>query len=191
MRIKKIITVTLFLIGGLTLTATVRAEGGGVLTKNDAVTVNIKFQPIQSITVNSGQKVVDIVYETKEDYNKGVSVTKDDHLTLFSTGGFVVSVASDGDFIKHEGKGASFISAKDVVIEAAIGSNTTIGTFTKAPLSTGGETLISADKGGSSLKYNITYNNTAGANDRYINHYFHDDAESVYTAKVTYTITTN
>jgi len=41
---------------------------------NDVVTVNLKFQPIQSIVVNSDQKTVDLLYATTTNYANGVSV---------------------------------------------------------------------------------------------------------------------
>ena len=191
MRANRIVSSLLLIICGLLSIATATAEGGATSATSDQVTLSIKFQPIQSIVVTPGQKEVDIIYTSEEDYSHGVSVTKKDHLTVFSTGGFVVSVASDEYFMKQGSSGAAFILAKDVVVEAATGSNTTIGTFTDASLSTGGKTLITADKGGSALKYDITYNNTAGADNEYINHYYHGDEQSVYSATVTYTIATN
>lgn len=160
-----------------------------IAQKADQVVVNIKFKPVQSIVVNSSQKHVDLVYRDKDNYANGVTSTQADHLEVFSTGGFAISVKTDGDFVRSN---SGTIDANDVTVKAAFGSNTTIGTFTDAILSTTENTLITADKGGAALKYNITYDNTAGANNNYINKYIHSDSPaSIYTTTVTYTIITN
>jgi hypothetical protein len=157
---------------------------------SDNVTVNIKFKPIQSIVVNSTQKTVDLVYATKNDYADGVSAEMLNHLEIFSTGGFIVTANTDGDFTRTAG---GSISAADVILKATQGTDTSIGSFTNVELSTNPATLITATEGGTALKYNVTYDNTAaGAGNNYINNYIHPDSpESVYTAKVTYTIATN
>jgi hypothetical protein len=135
-------------------------------------------------------QIVDLVYEDKDDYANGVSAEMLDHLEVFSTGGFIVTANTDGDFTRTAG---GSIDADDVTVKADFGTDTSIGSFTNVPLSTTPTTLITATEGGTTLKYNVTYDNTAaGAGNNYINNYIHPDSpESVYTAKVTYTIATN
>jgi hypothetical protein len=40
---------------------------------------------------------------TLQNYQEGVSVNMDDHLEVFSTGGFEVKVKTDGDFTREAG----------------------------------------------------------------------------------------
>ena len=161
-------------------------------SKSATTTLNIKLQPIQTIIVNGNQTEVDIVYNTKNKYNNGVSVTEKDHLQVFSTGGFTVSVKSGGDFINTKG---GSIDAKDVLVSATEGTKSNEGSTEYAPatgLKTSSNNLITSNQGGRDLTFNVTYNNAAGKSDNYINKYFaKDGTESVYTAIVTYTIAAN
>lgn len=193
MKTKKFFSVAALIICGMVCVSSANANtsSGGTSARSEPVTVNIKFTPIQSITVNPDQSKVNLEYNSVNDYELGVSQKKENHLTVFSTGGFVVSVKSDGNFKKQGGSGASSIDASDVRIEAERGSETELGNFTSVTLSESEKALITSAKGGNKLNYNITYNNKAGANYKYIDMYFDDDATSVYTATVTYTIATN
>lgn len=193
MRTNNFFSIAALVICGLVCFSNVKAStpaGGTSIATSDPVTVNIKFKPIQSIVVNSSQKTVDLEYITKDDYANGVSVTKDDHLEVFSTGGFIVSVASNGDFMESDNAETSKIDAAEVTIVAKNGSETNNGQFEQVTLSTAPTQLISSNTGGTKLNYSITYNNQAGANNKYINKYMHNDVETVYTAEVTYTIAT-
>jgi hypothetical protein len=187
MRTKNILSIAALIICGLVCVNSVKAQ------TSDNVTVNIKFTPIQSIVVNSAQKTVNLVYATKDDYANGVSAEMLNHLEIFSTGGFIVTVKASGNFTRTTGD--DIIPAGDVLVSATLGEDTSIGTPADATgLTTiGGKTLITADEGGRALKYNVTYDNiAAGKSDAYINKYIHGDSpESIYTATVTYTITTN
>lgn len=186
---KNFFSIAALIICGLVCVNSVKAEG--TPSKTDNVTLNIKFKPVQSITVNPAQKTVDLKYYTLENYRDGVSTKMDDHLTVFSTGGFVVSVSTTTDkFVRSAG---GEIPVSDITVTAENGT-TTNSTFTpeEVSLSIAPKALITTNAGGNELKYNITYNNTvAGKDYNYINNYIHPDAESVYTATVTYTIATN
>jgi hypothetical protein len=178
MRTKNILSIAALIICGLVCVNSVKAQ-------TSDVTVSIKLTPIQSIVVNSAQKTVDLVYAREDDYAYGVSAEMPDHLEVFSTGGFEVKVSADGDFTRKE-TGGGTISAEHVKVIATRGTSTEIGSVA---LSTNPATLITATEGGRALKYNVTYDNTAGANDAYINEYKKADGTvSVYTAKVIYTI---
>jgi capsular polysaccharide biosynthesis protein len=63
------------------------------VTPTATVNLNVKLNAIQSITASAS--IVDLEYKTIEDYNTGVKSPQVDHLTVYSTGGFVVKVASD------------------------------------------------------------------------------------------------
>jgi hypothetical protein len=184
MRTKNILSIAALIICGLVCVNSVKAQ----TQTSDNVTVNIKFKPIQSIVVNpaADHQTVDLVYATKNDYANGVTAKRNNHLEIFSTGGFIVTANTDGDFTRTADR---FISAADVKVIATNGAGTNNGKFTEVALSTTPKTLITATKGGRALKYNVTYDNTAGASDAYINKYKKaDGTESVYTATVIYTI---
>lgn len=181
MRTKNILSIAALIICGLVCVNSVKAQ----TQTSDNVTVNIKFTPIQSIVVNPAahHQTVDLVYATKDDYAYGVTAERNNHLEIFSTGGFEVKVSTDGDFTRTAG---GTIDADDVTVTASTDNET----FTGVALSTNPATLITATEGGTALKYNVTYDNTAGADNVYINNYIYNESESVsvYTATVTYTI---
>lgn len=159
----------------------------------DQVTVNLKFQPVQSIVVKSDTKVVNLVYANKTDYSNGKSATVNDHLEIFSTGGFVVTVKADNDFTSTS-TGAVAIPAEHVKVKATKGSGNNNdygeGGLAEVTLSTSPQNFIASETGGTGLKFNVIYDNYGGAGNAYIDKYIHNDAETVYTATVTYTIAT-
>ncbi len=172
MKLKNFLSIAAFIICGLVCVNSVKADAPAAGTTNtDKVTVNIIFKPIQTIQVNSGQKTVDLVYQSKENYNEGVSSEQADHLTVFSTGGFTVNVKSDGNF--KRGDGANVIPAGDVKIIATEGTKKGVATFTPQALTEGDTPIISSSKGGRDLTYNIKYDNTADG--------FGDKAQVTYT----------
>ena len=184
----------------LCLLAILTLFASSVKAQSDAgsVTVNIIFRPVQTITVSPEQKVIDLSYNTVDDHQDGVSVTVDNHLTVFSTGGFLVSVEATSDHFTRLG-GSETIPVSDVVIRPTGGSDGSdsgssgSGTvFSDAILSSSPAPLITSDKGGRDLKYDITYDNSvAGSAQHYINRYESSDgAATVYTSNITYTITT-
>ncbi|MCE5227569.1 MAG: hypothetical protein LLG05_17130 [Porphyromonadaceae bacterium] len=192
MKRKNLFFVSALILLGLATVNSVKAQN---ITANATATVNIKIKPVMSIVVRytSGSSV-DLVYATKEAYESGVRVTIDDHLKVFSTGGFIVTVKTDGKF-KRGGVDEGAINASDVIVSATAGSNVKDGvTYSAAAGLTStdpGNTLITATKGGRDLTYDVTYDNTAGKDDKYIDNYIDEDDidGSVYTAQVTYTIT--
>ena len=153
------------------------------------VNVNIKLYKVQSISVSTAS--VDLEYKTESDYTGGVTKEVGDHLNVFSTGGFVVQVKSDGDFMKGSSES---IAANSVQVIASDGSKKPTGTLVYAPnlmLSTTKTALITSQKGGSDLKFKISYK--GGKGDDYIvdRFKFTDGDPNIYTAKVTYEIVPN
>ncbi|HBG59014.1 MAG TPA: hypothetical protein DDX07_13475 [Porphyromonadaceae bacterium] len=164
----------------------------GAQSHSDAVTVNIRFFPVQTIAVQTTQKSTDLMYASTEDYEQGVSVTHDDHLTVCSSGGFQITVAADGAYFTRVG-GSETIPLGDVIVRAADGSYSRPHTrYTETPLSSTPSSIIESENGGKDLKYNVTYDNRiAGSAQNYIDkHVKSDGVETVYKANVTYTITT-
>lgn len=176
MRTSNFFSIAALVICGMVCVNSVKGEGSGATS--NPVTVNLKFKPVQSIVVNPGQETVDLVYATKEDYLNGVSKKMEDHLTVFSTGGgFVVSVKAENENFVRTSDGGGTIPVDDgggtipvdhVILSAeegssAEGGSTTNPEFTPVTLSTTFTPLITSNAVGNELKYNVTYDNTAGS----------------------------
>lgn len=153
---------------------------------NDKVSLNIVLYPIQTIVVNSNQKVLDLEYLSEEDYQSGVSTNQADHLTIYSTGAFNVNVESVDD--KMMGKDKN-IAVSDIKITASKGSNNNLPSVEYAAnvlLSAAAASLVRSKTGGVDQTFDVMYE--AAGDDKYINHYDVDDSPTVFTTTVTYSI---
>jgi len=157
--------------------------------RTDAATLNVILNPIQTLMVNSAQKTVDLEYKNKGDYANGVTSEQADHLTIYSTGAFAITVQSASNDIEKviAGKTQS-ISASTIKIKASKGSSNSLGgaSYSSVSLSTKPTDLISSGTGGVEKNFNVTYSGM-GANG-YVNIYFNDEKPTVYTTTVTYAI---
>ncbi len=165
----------------------------GTAPVTDNLSLNIRLRPIQTIEVATSQKLVNIDYITRADYENGVASTQPNHLTIYSTGGFVVSVSSSEDYIENnysvESKANETINATGITVKASDGTNPLTGVLysaSGAPLSKEGAVLFSKGSGGVDKNFNITY--TAANLDAYIDKQVNGEIETVYTTTVTYTI---
>ncbi len=163
----------------------------------DNVTLNLKFKPVQTITVNPVQETVDFLYQTEADYADGVTLAaKTKHLKVFSTGGFQVDVKTSGtDFTS--GNTAVTIPVSDVSVKAtaSAGNNKTYASIGSAvSLSASDQMIIQSNGGGRDLEFDVEYDNTADAADAYIDGYkssqVDGDGATVFTTTLTYSITT-
>lgn len=152
------------------------------------VTLNVKLNPIQTLLVNPSQNTVDLEYYTVADYEQGVTSTQNDHLTIYSTGGFQVKVKSAGSQLLTNTPGpAGNINANTIQILPSAGSDVLNGvSYTPDYLSAEDRTIIASTTGGVDKKFNIEYKG-AGA-DAYLNHYVAGQNPTIYTTQVTYTI---
>ena len=158
---KRLFTITLFCI----MLFSIQAQ------QSDNVTLNIILRPIQTITVNPLQKTVDLVYDSVDKYEQGNSSRQTEHLEIFSSGGFAVQVS-----------GTSFEMDGDIkIIADPVQPNPTYS-FTSVDLNQTPTDLIVGGRGGRQ-KFNVTYDNSGGANK-----YF-DKEYKTYTSEITYTIT--
>lgn len=158
---------------------------------SDRVSLNIRFLPVQTITVNPSQKSIELVYATTNDYEKGVSAEYNDHLTVFSNGGFQVNVAAN-DVSFEEQNSDRTLPLSDMVISAYNGSgNVSVYEFSNVVLSPDQNTLITSEKGGRDLNYNVIYDNSvAGSSGIYKDSYSTSgNTESIFSVEITYTIT--
>lgn len=188
-----LLIVALFSVNG------VMAEGPSDYLSNrvfsDAVTVNLKFVPIQSIQVNPNQNTIDFVFDSPTDYTNGLvaeekTQTKTDHLTVYHSGPFNVKVKSSG-FVNN---GETLAETNHVNITAKIGTNSAVTTadvtYKEVSLAaTDGADFINSTKGGMGFTFDVTYDHV-GDITRYINHNF-NSTEKTYVATVTYEISSN
>lgn len=163
-------------------------SGMALAQKTASATLNVNLYPIQTIVI--GGNIVDLEYKSKEDYSKGVTKTMNDHLTVYSTGGFAVKVKSENEnLVFTKGSTTDNIAANTINLEASAGSGNSLSSYKfneKVALNTEAKPLFSSTVGGTDLKFNVAYNGK-GNND-YVNKYYNVENPNVYTTTVTYTI---
>ena len=188
-----LLIVALFSVNGVMAQAP--SAYGGNRVSSDAVTVNLKFAPIQSIQVNPNQKEINFVFDSPTDYTNGLAAgektqTQTDHLTVYHSGPFNVKVKSSG-FVNN---GETLAETNHVNITAKIGTNSAVTTadvtYKEVSLAaTSGADFISSPIGGMGFTFDVTYDHV-GDITKYINHDF-DSTEKTYVATVTYEIFSN
>ena len=192
-QIKTILFLTSYLFAPLlsvfTLFAQTTTLGEGVFS--DLVSLNIVLSPLQSIVVNPTQKVVNFVYENADDYKEGVIHELADHLKINSSGGFEVRVVSAHKRFQRKDGGKSLF-ASDVSVTASEGSKVnSTEVFSTVSLDNKALKVISSSDGGSELKYNVTYDNSVGGNDNYLNEFVYkanagSGVETIFSTEITY-----
>lgn len=162
-------------------------SGMALAQKTASATLNVKLYPIQTILIGT-DNTVNLEYQTKEDYSNGVTKTMNDHLIVYSTGGFAVNVKSDDENLVFTKDGKTDkIDVKTINLVATLGSGNESGsTFKEVTLDKSDKNLISSTVGGTNLKFNVAYSGTGG--NAYVNKYNNVENPTVYTTTVTYTI---
>lgn len=168
--------------------ATVFTFNANAQSDYDQVTLNVRLYPIQTIVVNAGQKTVNLDYITVENYSDGVSLEQQDHLSVYSTGGFAVNVKSSSSTLESiHNDVTENINASDIKVTPALGTSALSGsTLNAINLTDQNQVLISNSIGGVDKTFNITYE-AAGA-DAYVNKYFDVENPTTYSTYVVYTI---
>lgn len=192
-RLKTIFTLVFFTFTmGMSFAQTLPLAAKKATSITDDVSLNVRLSPIQTIEVLTSQKIVNIDYVTRADYEKGVATTQANHLKIYSTGGFIVSVSTLNDYIENNYSVSSgskeMINASGITIRASDGSNPLSGVLysTNVPLSKEGSVLFSKGTGGIDKNFNITY--TAENLDAYVNKQVNGEVETIYNTTVVYTI---
>ncbi|MFA5555181.1 MAG: hypothetical protein WDA68_11605 [Phycisphaerae bacterium] len=178
---KKFILFAAILFAGVSV---VKADGP---TASADATLNVRLYPLQTIVVNPAQNNINLDYVTVANYNDGVSSLQADHLKIYSTGAFIVQVASANNDITRAG-GTETISASTIKVKAEEGTTNPLTgqTMAEVGLSTTPTNLINSGTGGVDKNFNITY---SGLDlNGYVNNYFNDENPTVYSTTVTYTI---
>ena len=154
--------------------------------QTDQVELNVRLYPIQTIVVNATQKPVNLDYTTAAHYTDGVSLAQPNHLKIYSTGGFTVTVASSTATLTNS---INSIPSSDITITPTAGTTNTLAgaTLTAKTLGTTGTTIIDSSVGGFNKNFDIKYAAKGGG--AYINNYTAAQGTSaVYTTNVIYTI---
>src|SRR5690554_882225 len=125
---------------------------GGLFAQTTAnATLNLKINSFQSINVAGN---INLEYRSIEDFSSGVETTMQDHLSVFSTGGFVVYVKAASDLIN----GSEIIEAEKIKITASKGSISTLSPiFTPVNLKTSPQALIKSSDGAPTDRFSVTY----------------------------------
>lgn len=177
---KKLVIASLVVLCGITAQA----------QKSDNVTLNVRLNPIQTLVVNSLQKEVNLDYTTKEHYNQGVSLKQENHLNIFSTGGFEVKVKSGGSELTNQGAGPNGnIAAATVKLTALAGTQNALADAQynqDVVLSATEGVIASSTKGARDKNIDIQY--AAAGNDAYLDKYVANQTPTTFTTTVTYTI---
>ena len=154
-------------------------------------TLNVKLHPIQTLVVNPAQNQVNLNYQSTEDYLNGVVSTQQDHLSIYSTGGFQVKVKSASNSLESISSAVtSTLEANTIQILASNGTAGINGAefFSTALQDDVNEGLIIKSLvGGVDKTFNIEYKGAGG--DQYVNLYNSAETPTVYSTVVTYTIT--
>lgn len=166
----------LFAAAGLFAFATANAQN---------VTLNVNLRPIQTIVVTGGLGTVNLTYKTKADYDNGVSSKKENQLTIYSTGGYEVSVKSDAALMSG-GKPMNVSGIQVIPTDGDNGVTTTAANYTPQYLSESVKPLVTSATGTVNKKISIEYKG-AGAN-AYVDNYIAGQNPTVYTTILTYSI---
>lgn len=160
------------------------------------VTVNINLHKFQTLTVN--QTTVDIDFVTQDDYTDGAtSGMQEDHLTVSSTGAFVVKATAVSPEVNNLTNKTLGGTANPLHVTAQAGSTnalTDVTYQTDAALTTG-NTIVSSSKGQFNKNVNVEYKANQGVfqslgliNGDFVSN---DEAITTYKVQVTYTISVN
>ncbi|MCX8523282.1 hypothetical protein OF897_05010 [Chryseobacterium formosus] len=149
------------------------------------VKLNVILRPIQTLTIKEDQKDVNLEYVTTADYQNGVSKTNDNHLTIYSTGGFQVKVQANNANMELNGKNMAVSTIK---LTTSAGSQALENATYKQdlPLSASETTIVSSTSGAVNKNVNVKYQG-GGAN-TYIDNYVAGQNPSTYKATLVYSI---
>lgn len=177
---KKVVTACVILITAfLSKKATAQNASSAVL--------NIVLHPVQTIEVGGSDNSVNLEYKTREDYSQGVSLNKENHLKIYSTGGFVVNVRTSDQNLTSTATSKS-IEAGDITVTAATGTSNGMESFTSSPVHLSGSdtAFITSLQGAAHKTFDVTY--AAKGDNKFINHYTKTQNPTVYTTQVVYSI---
>lgn len=127
------------------------------------VKINIVLNHVQNLTINPDQHVVNLNYNTLEDYRNGVEITKNAHLSVFSTTPYEVKVKlAQTEFLKLDGEVEDKITMPDIQIVPLSEQENREVQFTSSTLTPEGRKIISSMVPTISSVFNIQYKGPKG-----------------------------
>lgn len=127
------------------------------------VKINIVLNHVQNLTINPDQQTVNLNYNTLQDYRNGVQVTKDAHLSVFSTSPYEVNVKlANGKFIKLGGDIAESVYMPEIQITPTSTYENQNVQFSTSVLTTEGRKIISSHVPTITSVFNIQYSGPKG-----------------------------
>src|SRR5690606_40241368 len=106
------------------------------------VKINIVLNHVQNLTINPDQHVVNLNYNTLEDYRNGVEITKNAHLSVFSTTPYEVKVKlAQTEFIKLGSEAEDKITMPDIQIVTLSEQEKREKQFTRSNITTEGRKI--------------------------------------------------
>ncbi len=167
-------------------------------TATDQVTVNVNLHKFQTIVVNNS-KSVDIDFTTKQDYLNGArSAKQENHLTVSSTGAFVVRVGTaTGASNNTTNSTGKQLGADQLKVQASASASSPIADaqYSNAVNISNTAEILRSSKGQFDKNVDVVYiaEQDFFKNSNLINNGFIDNNQAVttYQVNLTYTITTN
>jgi hypothetical protein len=154
---------------------------------SDQVTLNINLYPIQTLEINSQQKVVNLDYISEQDYQRGVEMDQPDHINTYSTGGFTIRVNSSNAILSQtDGQN---IPSSDITITPLLGAANPMqgATFTPVDLTSEPREIISNNSGGINKTFGINYK--AKGNNAYLGKQVASSGTpTLYTTQIIYSM---
>lgn len=149
------------------------------------VNINITLHPIQILKINPAQTEVDLTYTDEDDYKNGVRNLQENHLTIFSTSGYEVSVFSDyasSSSGEAEVQPPSFQIAALLPDAAAGGIN-----VSNIHLLNYKQNIISSNRPDFGINFDVEYQGLG--DNSYLKHLHSENLETtVHRTKVTYSL---
>lgn len=150
---------------GLILLLGIIILGINNLLAQPSVRINIVLNHVQNLTINPDQQVVNLNYNTLDDYRTGVEVTKNAHLSVFSTTPYEVKVKlANNEFVKLGSEYEDRVSMPDIQVSPVSTTQNSEVEFSTSVLTTEGRKIISSSVPTTSAVYNIQYKGPKGEN---------------------------
>ena len=168
------------------LLAIVFLSSAFIVKGQTSVKINVVLNHIQNLTVNPTQETVSLVYNTVDDYKKGVESVQKEHLNVFSTGAFVVKVkVANEDFVQIGSDAAGRIRLPNVGVTAkAVDPITGVNTESRM-LGINETALITGENPILNQKFDVTYK---GPGDNELILYSEMGKTNIFTNTVMYSI---
>lgn len=149
------------------------------------VNINITLHPIQILKINPAQTEVALNYTDEDDYKNGVRNLQENHLTIYSSSGYEVSVFSDhAAFLSGEAEAQrpSFLISA-LLPEAAPGGIN----VSNIHLLNYKQNIISSNRPNFGINFDVEYQGLG--NNSYLKHLHSENLEAtVHRTRVTYSL---